>query len=95
MERQDKTEGRTGYTAGAEGLDSLTLGAPNRSAGESQEDILPKMPENGVLVRKDIVSLEFLPSPCLPCSVLMLFLVYDLRSGVNDSMCFYNVQLYS
>ena len=74
MERHDKTEGRTGYTAGAEGLDALTVGAPNQSVGESQENILPKMPENCVLVRKDFVSLESLPSPRLLCSVLMLFL---------------------
>ncbi|MCJ1233983.1 hypothetical protein MMC14_001941 [Varicellaria rhodocarpa] len=37
-----------GHTAGAEGLN-----ARERSGAESQEDILPKVPENGVHVRND------------------------------------------
>ena len=44
------------YTAGAERLDRLSVGTQDRFVGDSQENILPKIPHNVVLVRKDIVS---------------------------------------
>lgn len=49
--------GQTGYSAAAEGLKDLESGMRDRIGVDSREHILPKMPENSVHVRNDIVSL--------------------------------------
>ena len=46
----------TGYTVGAEGLHRMDTMLRSGTDDESEEDILPIMPQNGVLVRNDFVS---------------------------------------
>ena len=71
----------TGYTAGAKGPNPLDQIA--RLSDESQEHILPKPPENSVLVRNDIVSTEaIVAQPTIHSRVII---VHDLGDSLTVS----------
>lgn len=55
--KKSSQRGLTGYSAAAEGFKDLGSGIRDRIRDDSREHILPKMPEDRVHVRNDVVSL--------------------------------------